>query len=71
MEINIENVIKLINSDFRGNKLWFSEEIGIDYSYLLGILSGKRKPDSKKLCEKMIEFCKKRKLDYHIYIFLP
>lgn len=71
MEVNIENVVKLINSEFRGNKLWFSEEIGIDYSYLLSILSGKRRPDSKKMCENIVEFCKKRNIDYHNYIFLP
>lgn len=70
MEIDVEEVKKLIKERFRNNKKWFAEEIGIDYSYLLLILKGKKKPTSAKFIKLLKQYCKKNKLDYNSYIFL-
>lgn len=71
MEAKIEAVVQLIKERFRNNKTWFAEEIGIDYSYLYLILTGKRKPSSSKFCNALIKYCKNNNLDYRKYIFLP
>lgn len=69
MKINIEEVKNLINENF-GNKLTnFVAAIGVDYSYMNLIMNGHRASDSKKVCVRIIEYCKKNNLDYSKYIF--
>lgn len=69
MKINIEEVKKLIYERF-GNKLTnFVAELGVDYSYMNLIINGHRAPDSKKVCDRIVEYCKKNNLDYSKYIF--
>lgn len=69
MKINIEEVKKLIYERF-GNKLTnFVAELGVDYSYMNLIINGHRDPDSKKVCDRIVEYCKKNNLDYSKYIF--
>ena len=50
METNIAALQELIKNDFRGNKSWFAEEIGIDRSYLNEILNKRKSASSNKLC---------------------
>ena len=69
MTINIENVNELIFQKFRNNKSFFADEIGVDRSYLSIILNGNGKENSPKVCNAIINFCKKNKLDYKKYIF--
>lgn len=69
MTINIEKVNELISQKFRNNKSFFADEIGVDRSYLSVILNGNGNENSPKVCNAIIHFCKKNKLDYKKYIF--
>lgn len=69
MTINIEAVNELIKSNFRNNKSYFADEIGINRSYLTDILNGNIKENTPKVCAAIINFCKNRKMDYNMYIF--
>lgn len=70
MKINIVAVNELIKKDFRNNKTWFAEVIGINKSYLSQILNGKVNTSSFKACNAIIDYCKDNKLDYNQYISL-
>lgn len=69
MEINIDELQKLINECYRGNQTWFAEEIGINPSYLNEILNKKKSAKSNKLCLAIIRWCDKNKDNYKKYIF--
>lgn len=71
MNINIQNVNELINKNFRNNKSFFADEIGVNRSYLSDILNGNGKENSPKVCNGIIKYCKKNNMDYKKYIFLP
>lgn len=68
MEINITAVNELIKNKFRNNKTWFAEVIGINNSYLNRILNGKAKTSGFKVCNTIINYCKKNNLDYTKYV---
>ncbi len=68
MEANIEALEKLIESDFRGNESWFAEELGINRSYLNGIINRRKSARSDKLCLLIIKWCEKTGKDYKNYI---
>lgn len=70
MKINIIAVNELIRSNFRNNKTWFAEVIGINNSYLNQILNGKVNTSSFKACNAIINYCKENNLDYNQYILL-
>lgn len=69
MKINIEEVKKLIYERFENKLTNFVAELGVDYSYMNLIINGHRAPDSKKVCDRIVEYCKKNNLDYSKYIF--
>lgn len=71
MNINIDKVKELIFKNFRNNKSFFADEIGVDRAYLSTILNGNGKEDSPKVCNGIINYCKKNNIDYKQYIFLP
>ena len=64
METNIAALQELIKNDFRGNKSWFAEEIGIDRSYLNEILNKRKSASSNKLCLSIINGKSQRKIIY-------
>lgn len=68
METDIVALQELIKNDFRGNKSWFAEEIGIDKSYLNEILNKRKSASSNKLCLSIIKWCVKTRRDYRNYI---
>lgn len=70
MKINTEAVKDLIKEKFRNNKSWFAEVIGVDKSYLSQILNEKVNTSSFKVCNGIIDYCKKSNLDYNQYISL-
>lgn len=70
MRINIPNINKLIENNFRGNKTFFAETIGISREYVSQILNGKKEADSTKFCNATIRYCEKNNLNYKDYIFL-
>ena len=70
MRIDIDAVNELIKEKFRNNKKWFSEEIGVDYSYLNQILNKKKIDHSPKIINGIMKYCEKNKIDSKKYIFL-
>lgn len=69
MEVNIEEIKKLINEKFRGNQTFFAETIGIDRHYLNQILLKRQKASSPKLCRAIIKYCIENKIKKEKYIF--
>lgn len=69
MKINIEAVRKLILTNFAGKLTLFAKEIDVDYSYINSIMNGHKPAGSKKICDGLISYCKREKLDYNEYIF--
>ncbi len=70
MRVNIQAVKELIQERFRGNTLWFAEEIGMDASYVYTILNNPEKSKSDKFCNSLIKYCELHNLDFRKYIFL-
>lgn len=70
MRVNIANLNKLIEKNFRGNKTFFAETAKIDRSYLNQMLNKKINSNSPKICNAIIKYCEENNLDYKDYIFL-
>lgn len=70
MFLKINEINELVNKEFRNNKAYFADEIGINRSYLTDVLNGKKKNDSPKICNALIRFCENKNIDYRKYIFL-
>lgn len=68
MEVNVEEVKKLIQEEYRGNQSWFASDIGISISYLNEILNKRKSAKSNKLCLAIIKWCEKNKEKYKKYI---
>ena len=68
MEVNVEEVKKLIQEEYRGNQTWFAEDIGINASYLNEIINKRKSAKSNKLCLAIIKWCEKNKEKYKKYI---
>lgn len=69
MEVNVENLKKLIEENFENNKTKFAETIGISREYVSKLLNGKEDKASAKLCNSIILYCESNNLDYKKYIF--
>lgn len=69
MEADIDKLEQLIKKEFRGNKTWFSEVIGINKSYFNEIMNKRKSAKSTKLCSAIIKWCENTKRDYKEYIF--
>lgn len=69
MKINVMAVRELIKEKFDNKVSKFVKEIQVDYSYANQILNGHKSPESKKICDGIILYCKKNNIDYHKYIF--
>lgn len=70
MRINVEAVNKLVDDEYRGNKSWLAEEVGVDKSYLNQILNKKVTNHSPKAIKGLLKVCERKKLDPKKYIFL-
>jgi len=68
--INVDEVNKLIEEKFRGNKTWFAEEIGVDSSYVNQVLNKKAIDHSPKILNGLFKYCKDNNIDVKPYIFL-
>ncbi len=71
MEVNIENLKKLIKEKFKNNKTRFAETLGISREYISKLLNGREDKTSAKICNAIILYCESNNLDYRKYIFLP
>lgn len=69
MKVNIKKVKELIEENFEGKMSLLAKELEIDYSYINSIMNYKRSAGSKKMCDKLIIYCKENGLDYNKYIF--
>ena len=70
MEVNVENLKKLIEEKFQNNKTKFAETLGISREYISKLLNGKEDRNSAKICNAIILYCESNNLDYKKYIFL-
>ena len=71
LRVNIEMVCELIKQNFRNNKTFFAETIGVDPSYLSAVLNNKAIDHSPKICNGIMKYCQDNNLDYKKYIILP
>lgn len=70
MQVNIENLKKLIDEKYRGNNSFFADEAHINRSYLSQLLNGSISNNSPKICNDLIKYCEKNNLNFKEYIFL-
>lgn len=70
MKVNIIAVNEFIKKNYRNNKTWFAEVIGINTSYLNQILNGKVSASSFKMCNAIVEYCRENNLDFNEFISL-
>lgn len=68
MKIKIEAVKNLIKNEFQNKLSLFVKAIKMDYSYVNQIMNGHKSPEGKKICDKVIQLCNDRGLDYNEYI---
>lgn len=68
MQLDIEAISQLIKEKFRNNKTAFAEEIGVNRAYLNLVLNKKAISHSPKICDGVIKYCKRNKLNYNKYI---
>lgn len=70
MEINIEELEKLLNEEFNGNQTIFAEAMGLERTHVNKVLKNKGKGAGAVFCGAIIKYCNDNKLDYKKYIFL-
>ncbi len=70
MKIKREALKAHIKEKFRNNQTWFAEEIAVDRHYFNRVLNGREKATSPKICNNIIEYCKRNDLDYRSFISL-
>lgn len=68
MKLKINNIKILIETEFFGRQSNLVKTLNIDYSYFNQIMNNHKSPSSKKICEKIIEYCKKHNIDFKKYI---
>ncbi len=71
MKIRKEELLRLIQEKFRDNQAFFADEIGISREYVNRLIN--RDIDmieSSKLCNKLITYCVRKKIDYKDVIIL-
>lgn len=69
MKLNILEIQKLINENFKGNISFFADELDISREYLSAILNNRKSSNSSRVCNAIIEFCIKNNIDYKRFIF--
>lgn len=70
MEINIEELEKLLKDKFKGNQSLFAEKTGIERSHVNKVFKNKGKGAGAIFCGAIIKYCNNNKMDYKKYIFL-
>lgn len=63
MKLNMDNLLKFIDSRFEGNITQTAKALDLNASTLSRLIAGKTKP-GKKVYEAIIEYCKKHNIDY-------
>lgn len=70
MEVNIEELKKLLKEKFYNNKSLMAKVFGIEVSHVSKVLKNNGKGAGAKFCGAIIKYCEDNKLDYKKYIFL-
>lgn len=69
MKVNVPNLQKFIEENYRGNKSFFAEEAKIERSYFNQLMKGRIKNTSPKICNAIIRYCEEKNLNYKDFIF--
>ncbi|WP_459195680.1 hypothetical protein [Wukongibacter baidiensis] len=70
MKPNVNEIQKLVDNVFRGNKAAFAKAIGTDRSHVSHILNTGTGAGAQ-FFGGLISFCEKNELDFRKFIFLP
>lgn len=70
MEINIEELEKLLNEKFEGNQTVFAKTLGLERTHVNKVFKSKGKGAGAVFCGAIIKYCNDNNLDYQKYIFL-
>lgn len=68
MEINIEELGKLLKERFNNNQTTFAQEMGIDRTHVNKVFKNKGKGAGALFCGAIIKYCNDNNLDYRNYI---
>lgn len=69
MEINIENLEKLLKEKFFGNKSLLAKTLRLEVSHVNKVFNNKGRGAGAKFCGAIIKYCEVNKLNYKKYIF--
>lgn len=70
MEINMEELKKLLEEKFNGNQTAFAEATGLERTHVNKVFKNKGKGAGAIFCGAIIKYCNNNNLDYQKYIFL-
>ena len=70
MEINIEELERLLKEKFNGNQTAFAEATGLERTHVNKVFKSRGKGAGAIFCGAIIKYCDKNNLDYKKYIFL-
>lgn len=70
MEINIEELKKLLNERFNGNQTFFAETMGLERTHVNKVFKNNGKGAGAIFCGAIMKYCNANNLDYQEYIFL-
>lgn len=67
MCINVKKMYRHIDERYEGNMTAFARAVGLSASTITRIVNGQTEGGGK-VVRKIIEYCKKNKLDYRVFI---
>lgn len=70
MEVNMEELEKLLEEKFNGNQTAFAEATGLERTHVNKVFKNKGKGAGAIFCGAIIKYCNNNNLDYQKYIFL-
>ncbi len=70
MEINIEELERLLRDRFEGNQAKMARVLGVSRYQLNTVFNNNGKCAGKKIIGSIIKYCDNNELDFHKYIFL-
>lgn len=70
MQINIEELKKLLDEQFNGNQTVFAKEMGLERTHVNKVFKNNGKGAGSLFCGAIIKYCKEKNINYEKYIFL-
>lgn len=68
MEVNIENLAKLLKEKFNNNQTIFAQEMGLERTHVNKVFKNDGKGAGATFCGAIIKYCNNNKLDYKDFI---